>query len=187
MSAVHPASQKLSEDFAAKLSGMSNELCQMHPRGESGAWSVQDVVEHLVLTYRGTVVQTEKYRQRGSPSEKRADFRQTVARVVVVSLGHFPGGNAAPEFVLPGRSGLEPMSGEALALLFHDELSRMDEQLDGCQQVFGSRPFAGHFRLGPLSAQQWRKFHLVHGRHHLAQVDRIEAQISTPAGASPRH
>jgi hypothetical protein len=30
--------------------------------------------------------------------------------------------------------------------------------------------------LGPLSMQQWRKFHLIHGRHHLKQIARIRAE-----------
>lgn len=183
---MHSETQKLAEAFAGKLAGMSAERCQTHPGGEMAAWSIQDVVEHLVLTYRGTVAQTEKYRQRGTPSGKKAYLRQTVARITVVRFGHFPNRIPAPDFVLPGRAGLEPMNGDALALLFHEELSRMDAQLERCQQVFGARAFAGHFRLGPLSAQQWRKFHVVHGRHHLAQLNRIDAQISTAGEASPR-
>jgi hypothetical protein len=27
-----------------------------------------------------------------------------------------------------------------------------------------------HPFLGPLTASQWRKFHLVHGRHHARQI-----------------
>lgn len=179
---MHPESQKLSDAFAAKLAGSSCERCQTHPRGEAGVWSIQDVVEHLILTYRGTVIQTEKYRQRGRPSEKKPTLKQAVKRTVVVSLGYFPAGNPAPVFVRPGLAGLGSMSGEELALLFQEELSRMDEQLDRCAQVFGKQRFATHFLLGPMSVRQWRRFHLVHGRHHLAQLDRIAAQIKAPAG-----
>jgi hypothetical protein len=27
--------------------------------------------------------------------------------------------------------------------------------------------------LGPLTAGQWRKFHLIHGRHHAKQIRRL--------------
>jgi hypothetical protein len=30
--------------------------------------------------------------------------------------------------------------------------------------------------LGPLSAQQWRRFHQVHGQHHLRQIHAIRAE-----------
>jgi hypothetical protein len=29
--------------------------------------------------------------------------------------------------------------------------------------------------LGPLTGAQWRKFHLVHGRHHVKQVLHLRA------------
>ena len=181
MSAVHPAFHEMSNAFAAKLAGKSSERCQMHP-SESGAWSTQEVIEHLVLTYRGTLAQTGKYLQRGSPSERKAKWNQTAARILVVGLGRFPPGVPAPEFVRPGRGGMPAMYGDALAALLQEELSRLDLHLVRCAQVFGKRAFAPHFRLGPLSAQQWRKFHLVHGWHHLAQVNRIQAQIRSRAG-----
>jgi hypothetical protein len=30
-----------------------------------------------------------------------------------------------------------------------------------------------HPVLGPLTARQWRKFHWVHGRHHVKQILRL--------------
>ena len=175
--------QKMSDAFARKLAAKSAEQCQRHPPYDAVAWSMQEVVEHLVLTYRGTVLQTEKYRQRGSPSEKKGDWKQTSARLLVVGLGYFPRGAPAPEFVLPGRGGMPEMNGESLAALIDEELTRLDAQLDRCEQVFGSRPFAPHFRFGQLSARQWRRFHLVHGQHHLAQLGRIEKQIQLRTSA----
>jgi hypothetical protein len=29
--------------------------------------------------------------------------------------------------------------------------------------------------LGPLTIRQWRKFHLIHGRHHIKQIRAIRA------------
>jgi hypothetical protein len=34
---------------------------------------------------------------------------------------------------------------------------------------------ASHFAFGPLGADQWREFHVVHARHHLTQLTRIVA------------
>jgi hypothetical protein len=30
--------------------------------------------------------------------------------------------------------------------------------------------------LGPFSIEQWRKFHLVHGRHHVKQIRQRRAE-----------
>jgi hypothetical protein len=139
---------------------------------------MQDVIEHLLLTYRGTVAHAEKYRIRGLSTQKKADWKQTAARIVVVGLGHFPRGMRSPEFVFPGRSDMAGTDGDALAVLLNEELTRLDLELLRCQEEFGDHPFAPHFRLGPMSPAQWRRFHLVHGLHHLKQLARIETQLS---------
>jgi hypothetical protein len=168
----------MSDAYARKLAAKSGKECRTHPTGDAAAWSMQDVIEHLVLTYRGTIVQTEKYLQRGVPTQKKAGLPQILARTLVVGLGRFPPNVKAPEFVLPGRGEMAEMDGNALATLLRDELSRLDRQLTRCEQTFGEGRLAPHFRFGPLSAREWRKFHLVHGRHHLKQLSRIEAKLS---------
>jgi len=172
----------MADAYARKLTAESIERCRTHPGGDAAVWSMQDVVEHLVLTYRGTVVHSEKYLQRGIPTRKRAGLGQAIARMFVVGLGRFPPGVKSPEFVLPGRSGMAATDGRALAALLYEELGRLDLQLTRCEAVFGDGRIAPHFRLGPLSAGEWRKFHVVHGWHHLRQLSRIEAQIGQPAG-----
>jgi hypothetical protein len=36
-----------------------------------------------------------------------------------------------------------------------------------------------HPILGPFSIAQWRKFHLVHGLHHVKQIQRLKDKVST--------
>jgi DNA-binding transcriptional regulator YdaS (Cro superfamily) len=33
-------------------------------------------------------------------------------------------------------------------------------------------PVLTHFQLGPMSVRQWRRFHRVHARHHVPQIER---------------
>jgi len=48
----------------------------------------------------------------------------------------------------------------------------MDASLADAERRFGHRTrVLFHPILGPLTAQQWRRFHLVHGRHHLKQIE----------------
>jgi hypothetical protein len=50
-------------------------------------------------------------------------------------------------------------------------LERMDVAIAAAEQLWGSEePIAMHFVLGPMTPLQWRKFHYVHGHHHLLQM-----------------
>ena len=50
----------------------------------------------------------------------------------------------------------------------------MDAIIAQCEARFGGRAnVLDHPILGPLSAPQWRKLHVVHGRHHLKQLLRL--------------
>jgi len=51
------------------------------------------------------------------------------------------------------------------------ELQKMDSGLDDCERRFGTHTkIMDHLFLGPLTANEWRKFHWVHGRHHARQI-----------------
>jgi hypothetical protein len=51
------------------------------------------------------------------------------------------------------------------------QIVAMDKAIADCEARYGSRVrVLDHPVLGPLTARQWRKFHLVHGRHHVKQI-----------------
>ena len=51
------------------------------------------------------------------------------------------------------------------------KIAEMDEIITRCEEKLGARSkLLDHPILGPLTAAQWRKFHLVHGRHHIKQI-----------------
>jgi hypothetical protein len=54
----------------------------------------------------------------------------------------------------------------------------MDAIVAQCEARFGCGKVLDHPILGPLTAAQWRKFHLIHGRHHVKQIDRLREQAS---------
>jgi hypothetical protein len=54
----------------------------------------------------------------------------------------------------------------------------MDALLAQCAARFGARSkVLDHPILGPFSIAQWRKFHLVHGRHHVKQIRRLREYV----------
>jgi hypothetical protein len=132
----------------------------------AGKWNAAQILEHLLLTYATTSRGTAKCLERGAPRATRATLKHRVATLLVVNLGYFPGGRKGPERVMP-----RGMPSEEVRQAMLPELQRMASGLDDCERRFGTRTkIMDHPFLGPLTADEWRKFHWVHGRHHAQQI-----------------
>lgn len=132
----------------------------------AGKWSAAQILEHLLLTYQGTNRGLEKCLEQGRPLGTRTTLKYRVATLLVVDLGYMPGGRKAPERAMP--KGMAP---EEARRAIAPELERMALGLDDCERRFGAgTKIMDHPFLGPLTAEQWRKFHWVHGRHHVRQI-----------------
>ena len=132
----------------------------------AGKWSAAQILEHLLLTYQNTNRGLAKCLAQGAPLATRGTLKHRLAALLVVNLGYLPGGRKAPERVTP--RGMLP---EEVRKAIAPELQKMDSGLDACERRFGSgTKVMDHLFLGPLTANEWRKFHWVHGRHHARQI-----------------
>jgi hypothetical protein len=132
----------------------------------NGKWSAAQILEHLFLTYKNTTKGLAKCLEQGAPSASRPTVRDRVATALVTGIGYLPNGRVAPERVMP--RGIAP---EEVRREIATALEKLGESLDACERRFGSRTkILNHPFLGPLTANEWRKFHLVHGRHHVRQI-----------------
>lgn len=129
-------------------------------------WSPAQILEHLLLTYKTTNRGLEKCREQETPLARRATLKDRVGTVLVVNFGYIPNGRKAPERAKPRGLPLDEVR-EGLV----PELRKMASALDECERKFGVRTkIMDHPFLGPLTAEEWRKFHWVHGRHHTRQI-----------------
>jgi hypothetical protein len=129
-------------------------------------WNAGQILEHLFLTYKHTTRGLEKCLEQGAPLATRATLKDWLATLLVVNLGYLPGGRKAPERAVPQGMPLE----EARQAIT-PELEKMGSGLDDCERRFGVRTkILDHPILGPLTANEWRKFHWIHGRHHARQI-----------------
>src|SRR5579859_6156925 len=152
----------LKQSLESAVQGMSSEQWSWHPLGK---WCAAEVLEHLYLTYTGTIKGLERVMTSGKPLASRASMTQRLQIFVVVGLGHMAAGRKAPAMVQPKGLPLEKVRNELGA-----KIAAMDAILAQCEARFGRRvPLLDHPILGPLTAPQWRKLHLVHGRHHHKQ------------------
>jgi hypothetical protein len=166
---------KLKESLQSAVEGMSSEQLSWHPPGK---WCAADVLEHLYLTYTGTIQGFERVMRKGKPLATRASMAQRVLAFVVVGLCHIPAGLKAPAVAQPKGLPVEQVRTEIGA-----KLAAMDAIIAQCEARFGRQvKVLDHPILGPLTATQWRKLHLVHGRHHQKQLLQLRESTTRQTG-----
>jgi len=167
--------EKLRESLASAVEGLSSEQLSWHLPGK---WCAAEVLEHLYLTYTGTITGLERVIRKAKPLASRASMAQRLLRFVVVALGHMPAGRKAPTVVRPRGLPAEQVRNEIGA-----KLAAMDAIIAQCEARFGRRvKMLDHPLLGPLTATQWRKLHLVHGRHHQKQLLHLRESSTRQSG-----
>ena len=168
--------EKLKENLESAVEGMSTEQLSWHLPGK---WSAAEVLEHLYLSYTGTIKGFEKITTGGKPLATRASGAQRVLAFVVVGLGHVPGGLKAPAASQPRGLPAEQVRNEIGA-----KLVAMDAIIAQCEARFGRLvKVLDHPILGPLTAPQWRTLHVVHGRHHQKQLRQLRQSALEPMGS----
>jgi hypothetical protein len=163
--------QRVQDAIEAATGGMSAEQLERHPEGK---WPAAGILEHLSITFSGTARLMRKCMEGGKPLGSAATLKQRLAVMLVTGWGYFPTGRPAPEFSRP-----KGMSGEAALQTIRENPASMDQALAECEQRFGARvKIADHVVLGPLTIPQWRRFHLIHTRHHMKQIARLRGSFS---------
>lgn len=161
---------RLQEAIASSVDGMTVEQLRRRPEGK---WSAGEVLEHLYLTYTGTIKGCERCLESGVAQPGALSLKNRLEQAVVITLGHMPHGRQAPERTRPtGMPSQEVVAG------IGGRISDMDAILERCEQRFGlNTRFLNHPVLGPLTGRGWRRFHSVHGLHHVEQIRNLRATL----------
>src|SRR5260221_11431682 len=154
---------RLQEAIASSIRNLGREEML---RQREGKWSIVQVLEHLYLTYTGTVKGCERALAAQNPLATRQTAEQRLKTLFVVTLGYYPRGIQAPAQVRPKGIPVEQVISDIAG-----QITAMDELLAPCEQQFGKHnKLFNHPVLGALTGEQWRKFHWIHGRHHVQQI-----------------
>ncbi len=157
--------ESLRKELEVALLGAAEPGLAQLPEGK---WSPVQILEHLLLTYKNTSKGLARCLEKGSPLATSATLKQRLATQLILGIEYFPPGRKAPERTTPRGTPPEEVRQTLLA-----ELDTMAARLDDCERKFGpSTKLLDHPVLGPFTAEQWRKFHWVHGRHHARQIRR---------------
>src|SRR5258707_14070738 len=165
--------QRLQPEIAAVTKSLTDK--ELARRAE-GKWSISEILEHLYLTYTATTKGFQRCLENGKPLATGATWKKRVAKAVTVDVGMMPQGREAPAPTRPKGLPLETILAE-----IGSKIEAMDQAIAACEQRYGTRvKLLNHGILGAMTGPQWRKFHYVHGRHHLRQI----AQLRHGNGAS---
>ena len=165
---MDPRLQRLQSEIASAIAGLSAEQLSAHPEGK---WCAAEVLEHLYLTYTGTTKGFSRVVEAEKPEVTAPTWRQRGRRLVVLGLSYLPSGREAPQFTRP--RGIPDVKVQAEIGL---RIAEMDDMIARCENKFGlTSKVLDHPILGPLTGAEWRKFHLVHGLHHVKQIRRLSA------------
>ncbi len=135
-------------------------------RALDGKWSSGQILEHLLLTFKGTTKGVRNVMEAGRPLGGKPTLRDRVRTIYVSKLGMMPSGNLSPEAVVP-KDGLDMET----VRRFYDALVALDSTLADAERRFGrNAKLLDHPSLGPLSTKDWRRFHRTHASHHLKQI-----------------
>ena len=163
---MDPHLGRLQREVEAAVAGLGKEEMLRHPPGK---WCPAEILEHLYLTYTGTVKGFERVLAARRSLAGKPTWKNRVQAWIVVGLGYMPRGREAPKQARPKGLAAETVS-ESIA----PEIAKMDDIITRCEHQIGKNVIVlDHPILGPFTASQWRKFHLVHGLHHLKQIRRL--------------
>jgi hypothetical protein len=155
--------ERLQRELDSTMGGVSATTLS---QSSSGKWSVIQIAEHLLLTYKHTARGLAKCLQQGAPLASRATLHNRFASLLVLKLGYLPNGRKSPERAMP-----QGMLADEVLAGIGEELRKMDSILTECERQFGGRKnIIDHPFIGPLTVGGWRKFHWIHGQHHLRQM-----------------
>ena len=176
---MHAVLERVVSQISSEVLSLDAETTQLHPNGLDYKWSAQQVVEHLVLGYSQTssALETRLSKGRLSRNQKRT-WLQWSLQLMILSFGRLPRGVPALDETMPVAGRFAAMDGQQLGDLLRQEVNAMDKLFDACRRKFGMDRVAVHPFLGPLRVDQLRRFHAVHGLHHLTQLRSVVAQVA---------
>ncbi|MEW5984032.1 MAG: DinB family protein [Acidobacteriota bacterium] len=160
---MHQDLGRAREIIERATAGMTPDEMSRHPEGK---WSTAGILEHLEKAFSTSAQRLNRCVEDGAPYTKPDTWTQRFSTWLVVGVGYFPTGREAPEYVRP-----EGRPAEQSLAAFKAALEALDAACAAAEQRFGlDAKVANHPILGKFSVRQWRRFHLIHTRHHAKQI-----------------
>ena len=149
---MHAVLERVVCQIESEVGGLDSETAQLHPKDLPYIWSAQQVIEHLVLSYRVTNVALESRLNKGRLSRyRKRTWLQWSLQLMILTFGDMPKGVPATEETTPVPDCFAALDGRQLADLLRKEISLMDTLLDQCRRKFGMETGGGSSPAWPTA------------------------------------
>jgi Protein of unknown function (DUF1569) len=177
---MHPVLKSALEPLADEIARATLDEAQVAPLPGQGRWCAQQVMEHLILTYRFTSETVGKHLKSGKVPRSRRTLLEFFIRMQTLGMGYMPDGVRAIGVMRPKE--YAPEAGAATAARFMAAAEEMDQLLVAARKKFGIEACGEHPFYGVMRVDEWRRYHSLHARHHLAQLENAirYARTQTP-------
>jgi len=164
----------LYEANSARFEALTGELTpeQWGHRPGEGAWTIAEIVEHIVLNDRWVLESLADLTQ-VEPTDQDLQRATAVEAQVVGVLGDRSQKFPAPDFLVPTKSFGEV---DGVVQAFRDTRAEMVAKLQSVDFDPRTRT-AMHFALGEVDVATWAAIAVAHADRHL---DQIEEWLRTP-------
>jgi hypothetical protein len=180
---MHPVLKSALEPLAEQIAPVSLEEAQVPPLPGKGRWCLQQIFEHLILSYQLTSNSVGKQLKTGRVPRNRRNLLEFMLRVQTIGLGYMPDGVPSIRAVRPGE--FTPESGPSIASRFLEAAEEMDLLLVAARKKFGIQACGEHPLFGVMRVDEWRRYHAVHAAHHAKQIRNVIRFVNTQKTASP--
>jgi DinB family protein len=167
---MNSALYQLANQIAYETQDLTADQLKWHPEGK---WSIAEILEHLALTYSGTKLAFDRCLQSGKPCARIPNTKDRLRAFVVTRLKYLPTGLEAPPATRPKGAPFENIRQD-----FATKITLMEDSIAESERHFGAGvKVLDHPILGPFTPSEWRRFHCVHGQHHLRQIRQLRRLI----------
>ncbi|MDB5025519.1 MAG: DinB family protein [Mucilaginibacter sp.] len=163
--------EKVFDIYRSRLDTIPDDLFNVTPPG--GGWSYAEVYCHILQADLGSSLALEKCTL---SSCKPTSKGRSLLGLFVLTLGRFPPVRVKVPQAIAVKTPVKSISKEEARNLLIKCRKRINEVTP---LIYASSPYCKikHPRLGMLNAGQWLKFMLIHSKHHLKQLDRIQKKF----------
>lgn len=170
---THKKIEEALDSYRNRLDSIPDDLFMVTPPG--GGWSYSEVYCHILQSNLGSSIALEKCMLKSAiPTNKGRSF----LGVMVLSFGRFPPVRVKVPKAIAERNTVKNIAKEEVRNLLIKCRKRIDDLVPLIQDS-SKHCRIKHPRLGMLNARQWLKFILIHSRHHLKQLDRVEKKLQS--------
>jgi hypothetical protein len=165
---MHPVLKSALEPLAEQVATLTVDEAQIPPLPGQGRWCAQQILEHLILTYRLTSESVRRQLKSGRVPRNRRNLLEFLLRVQTIGLGYMPHGVPSIRAFRPGE--YTPENGPAIVARFLEAAEEMDQLLVAARRKFGIQACGEHPFFGVMRVDEWRRYHAVHAAHHVDQL-----------------